>query len=130
VDAWLTVAAWVTGIGGAALLLTGVVRKLWQFNKAVVSTVELISGLPARLDRIDATLTAQDTKLAEIHHETHENNGSSIKDSVHRVENSLDRVERGVKGLYDRTSELERTQPRPPKPINPRAGRATRKKES
>jgi hypothetical protein len=50
---------------------------------------------------------------------------------MHRVENTLDRVERGVKGLYDRMDdaerELEQTRPRPPKPITPR--RRTTKKE-
>jgi len=74
-----------------------------SFAKAVLSTASLIDsvkGLPAFIDRTDATLSTQnatleahgrtlavqDERIAEIHHETHTNNGSSIKDAVVRTE--------------------------------------------
>lgn len=83
------------------------VRKGWpwlkSFAKAILNTADLIDsvkGLPAFIERTDATLEAQDTKIAEIHHEVHYNNGSSVKDAV-------DRVERGVKAVYDELTQAD-----------------------
>jgi len=73
------------------------------FAKAVINTATLIDsvkGLPDFIRRTDTTLetqnatlahqnetlAVQDERIAEIHHETHTNNGSSIKDAVVRTE--------------------------------------------
>jgi len=152
VEVWLGVAAWIAGIAAALLGLFGLARKLWQLNSAVVSTVNLIGGLPARLDKIDETLAAQDEKIEEIHHQTHENDGGSLKDANKRVETKLGdvaktqksmiatqaRMERGIKGLYDRVDvtderarelrkDLEDTRPVKPRA---RAQKPTTKKET
>jgi hypothetical protein len=76
----------------------------------------------ATLAKQDVTLAEQGETLSEIHHEVHFNNGSSVKDVITRVENNQKtviknqkvasdthaRLEEGIKGLYDRTEELER----------------------
>ena len=36
-----------------------------------------------------ATLKSQDEKIAEIHHEVQYNNGTSVKDSIERIEDHL-----------------------------------------
>lgn len=94
---------WV--VAAAAIVLF--VKRGWPALKkfaarlsAFIRTVDAIVGLADFIKRTDATLHAQNKKIAEIHHETHNNNGSSVKDSV-------DRIELGVKGLYDRTDRLE-----------------------
>lgn len=96
---------------------------------AVAKTLESIHGLTDFMARTDktladqsGTLAAQDIKIESIHHETHHNNGSSLKDAQKRTEEAVERIELGVKGLYDRADasdqsdqelrdELERTRP-------------------
>lgn len=97
-------------ISGLASLITGAVvfvKKGWpwlkSFAKAILNTAQIIDSvkeLPEFIARTDATLAGQDTKIAEIHHEVHYNNGSSVKDAVRRVET-------GVAGLYDEIAELK-----------------------
>lgn len=69
--------------------------KFWPWLRKVMALTEALSKLPAFMARTDDTLAAQNVKIAEIHHEVNYNNGSSVKDAV-------DRVELGVKGLYER----------------------------
>ncbi|MGW9587511.1 hypothetical protein [Microbacterium sp. NPDC055455] len=83
------------------------VKKGWpwlkSFAKAILNTAQIIDSvkeLPEFIARTDATLAGQDTKIAEIHHEVHYNNGSSVKDAVRRVET-------GVAGLYGEIAELK-----------------------
>lgn len=83
----------------AVILLLGAVIKLWPFVKNAVAIVDALVDLPAFIDRTDE-------RIKDIHHETHLNNGSSIKDSTIRTELAVERVELGVKGLYARTDEL------------------------
>ena len=104
-------------LGGAITLIWGAVafvKKGWPwlkaFAKAVINTAQIIDsvkGLPDFIERTDAanadvraTLAGQDKKIAEIHHEVHYNNGSSVKDAVRRVET-------GVAGLYDEIADLK-----------------------
>jgi hypothetical protein len=99
----LDAALWVAVIAGLLLVLRKVGPWFVAFARAVLSTVTLIDsvkGLPAFIERTDKTLetqnetldahgktlAVQDEKIADIHHETHTNNGSSIKDAVVRVE--------------------------------------------
>jgi uncharacterized coiled-coil protein SlyX len=130
-DPWVVTAAQVVAWVVCAVVVVIAFVKAWPWVRKAFKLVDALTELADFIPETRATLKKQDAKIAEIHHETHENNGSSIKDSVHRVENAVDRVERGVKGLYDRMDdaerELEQTRPRSPKPITPR--RRTPKKE-
>ena len=67
----------------------GFVRKVWPWLKlfatAVMRTAEIldaVSTLPGTVNRIEH-------KLEEVYHETHLNNGSSIKDATVRIERLL-----------------------------------------
>jgi hypothetical protein len=102
----------------------GFFKKVWPVLKAIVERENFLAELPAFMVKTTASLAAQDDALAlqnskidEIHHETHNNDGSSIKDTA-------DRLELGVKGIYERLDksdheqaalrlDLEITRPRP-----------------
>lgn len=90
---------WIVNIGIILGVLTAIglfIRKVWNINKAVVESLNWITvELPARLD-------AQDEALADIRHEVQYNNGSSVKDAIKRVEQTSERLEDGIKGLYKR----------------------------
>jgi hypothetical protein len=115
---WLrTVSLWDVAIWVlAACAIFLFIKKGWpalrRFATAFLNfakMVDAVAGLPAFIVRTDATLTAQDARIAEIHHETHKNDGSSIKDSSDRTEAAVARVEEGVAGLHDRMNEVERS---------------------
>jgi len=131
VDPWVVTAAQIVAWVVCAVVVLVAFVKAYPFVRKAFKLVDALTDLPDFIEKTTTTLSTQDERIAEIHHETHENNGSSIKDSLRRTENALDRVERGVKGLYDRMDlaerELEQTRPRPPKPITPR--KRTPKKE-
>lgn len=76
----------VVAIGALVTILV----KGWPVVKGLVGLVSLLGDLPKRLDAIDGRLERIDSKLVEVHHETHKNDGSSIKDSVGRIEGVLD----------------------------------------
>jgi tetrahydromethanopterin S-methyltransferase subunit G len=59
--------------------------KLWPFISKVVRTVDIISELPDRLDKIE-------TRLMNVEHEVRTNGGSSIKDAVKRIEDHLNKI--------------------------------------
>lgn len=91
---------------GAIAALIAVLVKLWPALTKMVTIINAVSGLPAFITRTDQTLqtqnqalAGQDTKISEIHHEVHFNNGSSVKDAVIRVET-------GVAGLYGEVAKL------------------------
>jgi biopolymer transport protein ExbB/TolQ len=106
--------------------------RFWPWLRKVMDYTAALGQLPDFITRTDNTLAAQNLalveqnkKIAEIHHETHRNDGSSIKDAVARSEEAIERVELGVKGLYERADkadaadaamrrELEDTRPHPP----------------
>ena len=76
---------------------------------AFAATLASIRGLTAFIARTDATLAdqtktmaAQSDKIAGIFHETHNNDGSSIKDSGERTELAVDRLERGMLAIFKR----------------------------
>lgn len=118
---------WVLLIGAiltALAILYGFGRRLW---KALGVIARLTAAAPALMDlpqfmiTTAHTLADQDEKIKEIHHEVQFNNGSSVKDAVTRVETVLTentkklstqiaaqrRIEKGVKGLYDRVDQNE-----------------------
>ena len=102
----LDVVLWVILAVTVVFALRKVGPWVLAFSRAILSTATLIDsvqGLPAFIKRTDetnttqnatfaeikATLAVQDERIAEIHHETHTNNGSSIKDAVVRTEEVL-----------------------------------------
>ncbi len=127
-DFWESVS--VLQFVGWALGILGIIAffvKGWPKIVAFVKVMDSLAALPQFMVDTTKTLEEQNTKIAEIHHEVNYNNGSSVKDA-------LERVELGVKGLYDRADksdksdaeireELERTRPKPPRT------RATKPKE-
>lgn len=107
----ISVAQAVVWVLGGFAVLTFVV-KAWPFIRNTFRILDALVRLPEIIGKVD-DMTAQ---VAEIHHEVHYNNGSSVKDAVRRVEE-------GVQGLYLRADasdladqrlreELERTNPR------------------
>ncbi|AXA97577.1 hypothetical protein CEP17_14765 [Microbacterium sp. PM5] len=89
-------------------------KKGWRgvvaFARGIINAAEILAsvqGLPSYIERADARAEAADKrhdrlegKVDGIYHETHNNDGSSTKDAV-------DRVEIGVKGLYGRMDAIE-----------------------
>lgn len=59
--------------------------KIWPFISKVVRTIDIISELPDRLDKIE-------TRLMGVEYEVKTNNGSSIKDAVKRIEDHLNKI--------------------------------------
>lgn len=95
----------------AVALLIGIVIKLWPFIRNAVAIVDALVQLPAMLKQVAALLkefAAMKDQVASIHHETHKNDGSSIKDAVDRVEKTTERLEEGVIGLHGRVDDVDR----------------------
>jgi len=65
--------------------IIGVLIKIWPFISKVVHTIDIISELPDRLDKIE-------TRLMNVEHEVRTNGGSSIKDAVKRIEDHLNKI--------------------------------------
>lgn len=59
--------------------------KIWPFISKVVRTIDIISELPDRLDKIEV-------RLMGVEYEVKTNNGSSIKDAVKRIEEHLNKI--------------------------------------
>lgn len=111
--AWFIEWAESVNLWGTLLILTGIVsaivgvvlfvKKGWPWLKAfaaaIIKTAQVVDAvqeLPEFIARTDATLAKQNTtlakqdeRIAEIHHEVHYNNGSSVKDAVRRVETGV-----------------------------------------
>lgn len=71
-------------IGGGVLI-----KKSWGAITGLVRTVEIIADLPDRLDKIDALQLQKASDIAEIKQELTTNHGTSLKDSVYRIERQL-----------------------------------------
>lgn len=87
-------AIWV--VGGLAVLTF--IVKAWPFIRNTFRILDSLVRLPDVMDKFD-DMTQQ---VADIHHEVHYNNGTSVKDAVMRVEV-------GVKGLHKRVDLIDRT---------------------
>ena len=81
--------------------------RFWPWLKKVIAFVEALGKLPVFMSETNKTMAEQSKtmaeqsrRLADIHHEVHYNNGTSVKDA-------MDRVELGVKGIYHRLDGLE-----------------------
>ncbi|MDR6907456.1 hypothetical protein J2X63_003164 [Agromyces sp. 3263] len=83
---------WTAGAVGVVLFFWKGWPWLRKTATAVVhfaQIVDAVQELPAFIARTDETLKAQDAAIADIHHEVHFNNGSSVKDGVSRVESGV-----------------------------------------
>ncbi len=65
--------------------ILGTARAILTFARVV----DAVQGLPDFIERTDRTLGQQNLQIADIHHEVHYNNGTSVKDGVQRVETGL-----------------------------------------
>jgi hypothetical protein len=64
------------------IAILGVLIKIWPTISKMVYTVNIISELPERLDKIEQ-------RLKGVENEVKTNGGSSIKDAVKRIEDHL-----------------------------------------
>lgn len=85
----LQAAGWV--VAAFAVLLF--VVKAWPFIRNTFRILDALAQLPDFMERTDDalkatkdTLEAQTKTIDEIHHEVNYNNGSSVKDAIHRLE--------------------------------------------
>lgn len=103
--------------GAAIIAALFVIAKAWPWLKRAVRLVDALGALPKFMD---------DTKekIDSIHHETHTNNGSSIKDAQKRTEAAVGRIEEGTKAIHEQLAglvaedaairaDLETTRPKP-----------------
>lgn len=81
---WRSVTAMARGVINAAQIL------------------EAVQGLPKYITDSKAQYARLEKKVDDIHHETHKNDGSSVKDAV-------DRTEKSVAGLHGRMDAVEQT---------------------
>lgn len=105
---WVIAVAAVVAFLGAAIR---VVPAVWRSVKRFIQTVDSLADLPEELvsqkqfrEETTQTLASQDTKIAEIHHEVNFNNGSSVKDSITRVEASVIALRKDVDELVKKDS--------------------------
>lgn len=82
---------WVVAI----LLVGGAIVKGWPLIRDSVKIADALLKLPDLAKRVE-----------DIHHETHKNNGTSIKDAVERVEESLE----GIHGRLDQLTTVDKEQ--------------------
>lgn len=75
-------ALWVLG----ALAVIGFFVKGWPKIRALVRLIDALGALPQFMTDTTTTLEEQNEKIAEIHHEVQYNNGTSVKDSIERIE--------------------------------------------
>lgn len=90
-------------------------RWMLAFARAILATAEVIDHvkeLPAFIARTDERHAALADQVQTIHHQLNPNGGTSMNDSVRRVEETTERLELGVRGLYDRVADLAATDDR------------------
>ncbi|WP_336632096.1 MULTISPECIES: hypothetical protein [unclassified Microbacterium] len=86
----------VVWLAGLAALAWFVKHRGWRgvvaFARGIINSAELLAavqGLPEYIKRADERHVRLETKVDGIYHETHNNDGSSVKDSVDRIEGAL-----------------------------------------
>jgi hypothetical protein len=108
---WLKANLWDAIAFLAVLVGLGVFiwKKAWRgvvaFAKGIVQSAEILEAvrdLPAFIKRSDDRHADLAEKVDGIHHETHTNDGSSIKDAAARIEV-------GVASLHARMDDVENT---------------------
>lgn len=108
VNAWQSIAT-IAVVIIALFIITRLLIKFWPWLKKVIALFDALGQLPEFITRTDKAIIG-------IHKETTRNGGSSLKDAQVRTEEAVERIELGVKGLYDRADEqlrqdLEMTKP-------------------
>jgi hypothetical protein len=99
VNVWQSVAT-ISALIAGLYVLTRFLIRFWPWLKKVIAFFDALAQLPVFMVDTNKTMAEQNAKLADIHHEVHYNNGTSVKDS-------MERVELGVKGIYHRLDGLE-----------------------
>lgn len=100
----------------AFIALAVFVVKMWPLISRFVATVNALADLPAKLDavtEIETKLDRIERQVQEIHHETHFNSGTSIKDATVRIESAVDAMQElmefGDAVLASRVDDIENT---------------------
>ena len=75
--------------------------RFWPWLKKVITLFDALGQLPEFITRTDKAIIG-------IHKETTRNGGSTLKDAQVRTEEAVERIELGVKGLYDRADAADR----------------------
>lgn len=89
----------IVGVLVAIIIALVLIMKVWPTLSALVKITDSIKALPEFME----TTTR---KVQDIHHETHYNNGSSIKDSSKRTERALETVMEKIDALAASDDEL------------------------
>lgn len=102
---------WIGAIGA----LIAVVVKVWPALSQFVEIINATAGLPDYIKRADDRHKRLESKVDGIYHETHNNDGSSVKDAVDRIEKSINEEVKPTllalaKADDDLWEEIERTQ--------------------
>ena len=99
--------AWLEGINllqvavviVALYVIARLLMRFWPWLRKGMELTAALAQLPDFIERTDLALQSQDLAIKAIYHETHQNNGSSLKDQVGLV------VE-GVAALHLRSDEM------------------------
>lgn len=86
---------WIIAIGA----LVTVIVKLWPALRQLVTIVDSVTGLPAFIARTDADVARMKTQLENSH-------VTNLRDDITDAVEAVERVELGVKGLYQKVDEL------------------------
>lgn len=78
----IAVVAWLA----IAVIVILFLWKIWPLISKAVRSIDALGTLEQHMLETKAKLREMDDRLGEIHHETHKNDGSSIKDAVTRIE--------------------------------------------
>ena len=85
----IAVVAWVV----IAVVVLLFIWKIWPLISKAVRAIDALGSLEkhmaettTKLKDIDGRFSKVEEKILEVHHETHKNDGSSIKDAVTRIE--------------------------------------------
>jgi hypothetical protein len=87
----LTICGVITGIAAVAVILWKVIAFVMQIYKRVLLFLDDWQGEPDR-DGVPGRKGVM-ARLCNIEHEVKRNDGSSLKDAVHRIEKKLTEVE-------------------------------------
>ncbi|QDZ15769.1 hypothetical protein [Humibacter ginsenosidimutans] len=97
---WGTALIWVAAVIVVLYFGGRMIAKAWKPLTRFVQTINSLADLPAFMARTDSAIVKQNAQLDGIYHETHRNDGSSIKDSTVRLEQS-------VEGLHGRLDSMQ-----------------------
>lgn len=79
----------------ALYVVIHLLMRFWPWLRKAIALTDALGQLPSFITRTDESIRG-------IHKEITRNHGSSLKDAQIRTENAVERIELGVKGLYER----------------------------